>query len=397
MFYLVWKELIDILFITTIILGILYVLFLFFFSNWFKSKKDSFSEAWTKIHGNKFVLICAGFYVFILLVASFFAPNFLVSYSLEHPLSSNIATTINGLMNPFIAIAAAILTFMAFWVQYNANQNIYRENKKQQNERQFYEMLKIHRDNVNKMEFEYSGCDETIVTQPQASSGSNPHTEIKYSWMHYKGQAAISVYLNELKVIYRLLGNGTTNRFQKAYDVFFNGLPNSTFCSQEEKETLEGKRREIYYNALYENNVRVLPQCWTMNGYKPILNPYYRHLYLTVKSIVDSNFDEDEKKMFLKTLRASLTAEEQALLLFNWYYGKLHNDGYGIKWEYEGEINHKKCNQKYFTEWKMIHNIVGKDFQFVSEMNSFKKLAVLLDPTFDAGDYDKLRELFEEA
>ena len=134
-----------------------------------------------------------------------------------------------------------------------------------------------------------------------------------------------------------------------------------------------------------------------MKGKKSILNPYYRHLYLTVKSIVDSNFDEDEKKMFLKTLRASLTAEEQALLLFNWYYGKLHNDGYGIKWEYEGEINHKKCNQKYFTEWKMIHNIVGKDFQFVSEMNSFKKLAVLLDPNFDADNYDDLRDLFEEA
>jgi hypothetical protein len=286
---------------------------------------------------------------------------------------------------------------MAFWVQYNANQNIYKENKKQQNERQFYEMLKIHRDNVDKVEFIYLGCKETTWTQPQVFSNTNKHAEMKYTWMHLKGQPAISSYLCELKVIYRFLEGDATNRFQKAYDIFFNGLYNSSSCSQEEKETLRKKGDDVFNKGLYENDVQILPQCTIMKGYKPILNPYYRHLYLTVKSIVDSNFDEDEKKMFLKTLRASLTAEEQALLLFNWYYGKLNGDGYGIKWEYEGEINHKYCNQKYFTEWKMIHNLVGKDFQFVSEMDSFKKLAVLLNSNFNADDYNNLRELFEEA
>ena len=300
-------------------------------------------------------------------------------------------------MNPFIAIAAAILTFMAFWVQYNANQNIYRENKKQQDERQFYEMLKIHRDNVDKMEFVYSGCDETTWTQPQALVDTGASKQMKYTWIHLKGQTAIYFYLSELRVIYRFLENSATNRFQKAYDIFFNGLRNSSFCSQEEKVFLEKKSDEIFNKGLYENGKMILPQCSIMTGYKSILNPYYRHLYLTVKSIIDSNFDEDEKKVFLKIIRASLTAEEQALLLFNWYYGKLRNDGYGIKWEYEGEINHKHCNQKYFTEWKMIHNLVGKDFQFVSEMDSFKKLALLLNPNFDADNYDKLRELFEEA
>src|SRR5687768_5354252 len=38
-----------------------------------------------------------------------------------------IGDTFNGIAGPFIALAAAILTFLAFWVQYQANQ----EQKKQ--------------------------------------------------------------------------------------------------------------------------------------------------------------------------------------------------------------------------------------------------------------------------
>ena len=53
-----------------------------------------------------------------------------------------------GIMNPFIAIAAAVITGLAFWEQYKANQQLKDDNAKQQVERQFYEMLKIHRDNV---------------------------------------------------------------------------------------------------------------------------------------------------------------------------------------------------------------------------------------------------------
>ena len=63
------------------------------------------------------------------------------------------ATMINGLMSPFIAISAAIATFLAFFVQYQANKKMLVNNEIQQEERQFYEMLHIHRDNVEKLEW----------------------------------------------------------------------------------------------------------------------------------------------------------------------------------------------------------------------------------------------------
>ena len=58
-----------------------------------------------------------------------------------------------GIMNPFIAIAAALITFAAFWVQYQANQSMLNENRKQQIITRFYEMLKIHRENVKELEW----------------------------------------------------------------------------------------------------------------------------------------------------------------------------------------------------------------------------------------------------
>lgn len=80
------------------------------------------------------ILLAAGFIIF-----SFFAPAiFGNSNGIDH-------------MIPFIAIAAAILTFLAFLIQHQANVQLSNDNKKQQLERQFYEMLKIHCDNVKNL------------------------------------------------------------------------------------------------------------------------------------------------------------------------------------------------------------------------------------------------------
>lgn len=388
----IWPEIFFISF------GIIFIVFLLcLFKNWtqikfFLKKKEKITASQVVLGG---AFVCATLYF----LASFIAPYYLSVYPLEMSLSSNMANSIYGLMSPFIAIAAAILTFMAFWVQYNANQNIYRDNKKQQDERQFYEMLKIHRDNVDKMEYVYSGTEEMTSTRSPIKItlpiDSYDKTQIKYSTIRVKGQAAIRHYLNEFSIIYKNIPADSKKRFEKSYSVFFNGLDNCSYCSDKEKEKL--KKIKQSYDHSNTMMLMFLPSHSIMEGRKTILNPYYRHLYLTVKSIVDSNFEKKEKEKYLKTLRASLTAEEQALLLFNWFYGKLRGNGYGIKWEIDDVVNGKYCKQNFFTEWKMIHNVVRKDFQFVEEMSTFEKLGRLVDPNLDVNNYDKLRALFEEA
>jgi hypothetical protein len=87
-------------------------------------------------------------------------------------------------MGPFIAIAAAILTFLAFWVQYQANvqqrQQFLAQLKKQKSddaiqekvwkverfENNYFELIRLHRDNVNALKYT-----KFNVNGPETSEG----------------------------------------------------------------------------------------------------------------------------------------------------------------------------------------------------------------------------------
>ena len=120
---------------------------------------------------------------FVLIVISFSMPFILTRASINSDFdfsqTGNIGDTISGLMTPFIAISGVVVTGFAFYIQYKANllqRELFlqeqEENKKQfqqqidnqnnqlriqQFESQFYEMLKLHRENVTEMKI--SGYD----------------------------------------------------------------------------------------------------------------------------------------------------------------------------------------------------------------------------------------------
>ena len=90
-------------------------------------------------------------------------------HDIDFSKTGQIGDTLGGIMGPFIAIAAAVLTFLAFWVQYQANlqqrQQFVTElaNQKKNAEDQeriwkverienkFFSMLQIHRENINEI------------------------------------------------------------------------------------------------------------------------------------------------------------------------------------------------------------------------------------------------------
>ena len=60
----------------------------------------------------------------IIIVFIFFLPFIIIKYSwfgIDFSKSIPVATGINGFIGPFVAIVAAFLTYIAFWVQYKAN------------------------------------------------------------------------------------------------------------------------------------------------------------------------------------------------------------------------------------------------------------------------------------
>lgn len=66
--------------------------------------------------------------------------------------TGQIGDTIGGIMGPFIAIAAAGLTFLAFWVQYRANEQLREDITVERFESKFYKMLDIHIQNVEHLQ-----------------------------------------------------------------------------------------------------------------------------------------------------------------------------------------------------------------------------------------------------
>ena len=66
----------------------------------------------------------------------------------------NVAQSFSSYLLPFITLIGAVITFFAFYVQYEANQNLKNQFIKERNNEHFYEMLKIHIENVKDFRIE---------------------------------------------------------------------------------------------------------------------------------------------------------------------------------------------------------------------------------------------------
>lgn len=100
------------------------------------------------------------FIVFVLTIC-FFPFVFTITPGIkDFTTTGQIGDTIGGIMGPFIAIAVGALTFLAFWVQFKANEQQKYYFKKQDTkndierlETRLFEMIKWHRDNVSELTY----------------------------------------------------------------------------------------------------------------------------------------------------------------------------------------------------------------------------------------------------
>ena len=295
-----------------------------------------------------------------------------------------------GMMNPFIAIAAAIITFAAFLIQYEANQEMRKDNKKQQIINRFYEMLRIHRDNVNDLEWinkiqhtkEINIKDKTLNQSTfYKEKKFEPTIEPDDKFIQKKGRQIFSYYIIEFDIAYTLFDIihpelNTEDKIKKAYQMLYRGVADEIFDFETQytiKKSISTCKDILEFNSTMEKIVENF-NLTTENKYKVItalnllfihrefytlrppfenhtseLDNYFRHLFLTAKTIAkedDKILSYSEKRDLLRILRAQLSEAEQILLLYNWMSG----DGY--KWESKTiDGNH------FFTQYRMIHNI----------------------------------------
>jgi NADH:ubiquinone oxidoreductase subunit 5 (subunit L)/multisubunit Na+/H+ antiporter MnhA subunit len=190
----------------------------------------------------------------LLLVFSFFAPYLFtrpaISGDMDFTGKGAIGDAVGGLMNPFIALVGVLLTFLAFYMQIKANKiqrelfykglqenkrqfdqelNANREQlndqlaiqthqfKKSEFESQFYEMLKLHKENVN----------EVSISRKVRLRQSIKIVQDQY--IEIKGRKAFEEILQELEKCYEAAKKTFNNRdkyywLERSYKVFFFGI-----------------------------------------------------------------------------------------------------------------------------------------------------------------------------
>lgn len=320
-----------------------------------KALKRIWSELWLPI---LIILFIALFYKQILVsfpqwLTKIYYQNF-SNEELNPNITGPIGDTFGGMLGPLIALFAAFLTFLAFWVQFKANVEQKRDLQIERFENKYYELLRFHKDNISEIKIDGH---EGIVEKRKAFVSM--YNEFRYSFWCCKDK------YDELQEAGLLQNKYTEEELVRlAYIFFLGGVgDNSDMVSKainkmpahcfEDKlffavlnyfKLIKSKSiRPAYFDA--DGNpvilrLRYLP--W--GGHQSRLGHYYRHLFQTVK-YVDKQ-DEDlisstDKIEYLRMLRAQLSDYEQVLL----YYNAISHFGEG--W----------LKNDYFTKYKMIHNI----------------------------------------
>lgn len=184
---------------------------------------------------------------------------------LDFSTTGQIGDTIGGIMGPFVAIAAAGLTFIAFWVQYKANIQQRHDIAIERFESNLFEMIHIQQEIINGLKIETVGTHEN-----RTISMGRDVFQCLYEILHVRMDLEI---VNSPQTLKRLLG-----------------------MSDEAKKKMES------VNELCS------------------LDHYYRHLYRIFKYIDDSDsnlISEEKKYEYAAIIRATLSPYELVMLYYN--------------------------------------------------------------------------------
>ncbi|MES3017449.1 MAG: putative phage abortive infection protein [Bacteroidota bacterium] len=288
-----------------------------------------------------------------------------------------IGDTIGGTIGPVVAFLAAVLTFFAFWIQYQANQQQKNYLQHERFESKFFEMLRLHKENITEMVIE--GYDltktKTITSSSMPGSGFTKETTIEAISKIISGRQVFVTTYSELVACYEICAatllfdefKGKDRYLIKmAYRFLFNGI-DSDIINQIDEKIVDDKiyvekcKKELrkasqqHISTSGENNVYEVPlsniKIEIPIKYKPFaghssrFGHYFRHLFLMVKYVAKQYpFPHDyNKRDYFRMIRAQLSDHEQLMLYFNYL------SEYGENWE--------KDENKYFSDFRMIHNL----------------------------------------
>ena len=257
-------------------------------SPWIFPKKGRWVEYRTPI-----LIVVGGLIVMNLI---FIAEAFRETGTIEQAAAGQLGDFVGGYIGTLFALVGVVLLFVTLDHQRRASQ--------QQNfETKYFELIKMHRDNVSELDLQ----DTT-------------------------GRRIFVLFIRELRLILSVARQLADQHKQQLtqrqlmcvsyYCLFFGTGPNSSRMLKMSLADFDAtfvtaldnalNKAEVQRNAQSERKLAYTP----FQGHQSRLGHYYRHLYQTV-CYVDQREIEVDKYEYVKTIRAQLTTHEQALLLVN--------------------------------------------------------------------------------
>jgi Putative phage abortive infection protein len=310
----------------------------------------------------------------------------------------NEASFFSNIASPFIATAAAVITFAAFWIQYQANTEMRTSLQKQeaelnaQKEQQsidrfekiFFELVHIHRENVR--DFEIALTDGSSLKGNKAIKAFLIEIDVTYWFLHTWKKAAPDEGLGDhspfdlINIAYLICYEGQYRAHQGRHhgqDLMDSSKPKLTveradklmgdlhtylinFCNGTLDELQPDTAQMITQVQptmlpLYPNGEIVpnIPGYQPGQGYREHLSGYFRHLFHAFKYLDDGRIlTPAQKDAYADMLRAHISDEAQTLLYYNslTIWGK-------VWWGSKKTSNAEKGYTSMIMAYKLLRNV----------------------------------------
>lgn len=205
------------------------------------------------------------YFIGIVVLICFLPWVFTSNSLLDFTKTGQIGDTIGGIIGPFVAIAAAGLTFIAFWVQYKANIQQRHDIAIERFESNLFEMIHIQQEIINGLKIE-----RNYPNYRSISAFGRDVFECVYEEM------PMDIYVHE-KTVFMIMKNALNN--------------------DDEVKLRLNQTKDLWF-----------------------LDHYYRHLYRIFKYIDEANsetIDRNKKYEYASIIRATLSPYELIMIYYN--------------------------------------------------------------------------------
>lgn len=275
-----------------------------------------------------------------------FNTNELTFGKIEPAIWGQFGDIVGGFVGTIVALIGVLLLFETLKQQRRAN-------IKQQVETRFFELVKLHRDNVAEMQYQNVFGRNIFI---EIKDEFHDLYEIVSVWYSLE-KSEISEEIWEKKIIqisYLITFFGVKNSSTLYLKAKIKEIINNDVLFDEFNTNCIGFLVDKHQIAVDENATKPIDQkrFVAYDGYQSVLGHYFRHLYQTVTYIneqPETLLNYSEKYYYIKTLRAQLGTYEQAVFLYN------SISTIGEPWELSANI--VEVNDKLITKYNFIKNI----------------------------------------